>query len=767
MATIQRLTLYGFFDSLESDLVGLIRQYSGENIGNNLLSSEQRIKAQKVLVSRGRDEVYNMNDDLDLLFGLDIGQKYSVLLKSKAHMDAATIAYFKDLNTSFNKAISIRNDVMHGRPLTAENHSFTYSLVNELLASANRWKSLAKFHRNVTSNPSSVIDRNYEIFDAKSVEETLHNLPIADYEDTGFVRRLGLEKELKRKILGRHPVVTVLGDGGNGKSALALQTAYNLASSRDHEFDAIAWVTAKSSVLTVGEIGRIKGALTSSLEIFDTVADDFAEKGNDPLERIVRLLTDNTVLLFIDNLETVLDDRLKEFAENLPGNSKLVFTSRVPLGSDLSVKVTPFSDNEAVTLFRRLVQAYSIDQFKSASDQEIQKITRKLGSKPLVIKWFIHGIESGLTTQSILSKRDIAVQFCLENVFDKLTFDGVQVARVYAVIPGRLSPNVVQTLSGLSALEVEAAIAELSRYAIISNIGTKAYENTYEMSEFARRFLNLTKDIEADKKLRVEYQKLAGAMQHARAQSRYNKYKLGSYTVRSNQEAISKGELQKAFRLIVRGDEKSALKIIEDQKILNGQYFEVYRTAAAIYAELDQITKAKENYEEAIELAPDQPQLRFWFAGFLMRFMSDNEEAAAQYKASLELENTHFAVFNDAIRNQFYIPDFEQAAILLAQAAQIELTERLSRSLLLDLKCQLVLRKADHEINSGGSFSNYLRDIFYLLDIIDRDQKGYVDKRLLLAIRKVEFHFNRESHQASVEDTDKVKLFVEWLDDFG
>ena len=248
--------------------------------------------------------------------------------------------------------------------------------------------------------------------------------------------------------------------------------------------------------------------------------------------------------------------------------SKLVFTSRVPLGSDLSVTVTPFNDDEAMTLFRRLVEAYSIETFKNASDKKIQGITRKLGNKPLLIKWFIRGIESGLTTQSILSKKDVAIQFCLENVFDKLTEDSIQVARVYAVIPGRLSPNVVQTLSGLSALKVEAALAELSRFAIISNSGSKAHENTYEMSDFARRFLNFAKNPDADRTIRKEHQRLVGAMQNARAQSRYNRYLMGTYTVRSNQEAISKGELQKAFRCLKAGDQSVALKIIDDQREL-------------------------------------------------------------------------------------------------------------------------------------------------------------------------------------------------------
>lgn len=279
--------------------------------------------------------------------------------------------------------------------------------------------------------------------------------------------------------------------------------------------------------------------------------------------------------------------------------------------------------------------------------------------------------------------------------------------------------------------------------------------------------MNFTKDAEADRAIRKEHQKILGAMQNARAQSRYHKYNMGSYTVRSNQEAISKGELQRAYRLLKAGNEKTALEIIDSQKVLNGQYFEVHRTSAVIHTEIDQITKAKEDYEEAIELAPDQPQLRFWFAGFLMRIMSDNDEAASQYKAALELDKTDFRVFNDAIRNQFYISDFEKATTLIEQAEKIELTERLDKSLLLDLKCQLILRRADHEMISGGNFSKYLKDIHSLLDLVDNDQKGYVDEKLLRAIRKVDFHFKREERQASPDDIRQVELFKDWLRDLG
>ena len=765
MATIQRLTLYGFFDSLENDLIALIRSYSKLDESSVLLSKELRDKSKKILTKRGRDGVYNLEDDQDLLFGLDIGEKYSLLMKSKSQMDAATASYFGKLNNSFQKAIPIRNDVMHGRPLTAEDHSFTYAFVNELLTSAGRWKNLAKFHRLVTSNPNSVIAKNYEIFDAELVEETLHNLPVADYEDTGFVRRHSLEKELKKKILGRHPVVTVLGDGGNGKSALALQTAYNLAHTNDHDFDAIAWVTAKSSVLTVQEVKRIEGAITNSLAIFDAVADDFHEIGSDPQNRIEKLLYYNKVLLFIDNLETVLDERLKEFAENIPGKSKLVFTSRVPLGSDLSVVVTPFSDAEAITLFRRLVEAYAIEEFKQAPDAKIQKITQKLGNKPLLIKWFIRGISTGLTTQSILARKDVAVKFCLENVFDKLSEDGMKVARVYSVIPGKLSPNVVQKLSGLSATKVEAAIAELNRFAIISNSGSKAYEITYEMNQFAKRYLKISKNDDDDKAIQKERQKLVGAIQAERTRTKYNKYIMSSYTVRSDQEALSVIELKKAYRLSENGRVDEALDIIKEQRSLSGQFFEVYRTSAAIRARIDDLSGAKSDYEEAIDLEPSLAQLRFWFAGFLMRNLNDNEGAAAQYDKALDLDASNFLVFNDAIRNQFYLGDFEKARRLLLEAENLDPTERRHRTLLLDLKCQLILRQADQKLKSNGNLAQYLTDIEKLQEIIVGEQREYADEKLFHSIADVRYHF-RTADADGIENS-KITAFEKWFEEIS
>jgi LuxR family transcriptional regulator, glucitol operon activator len=172
--------------------------------------------------------------------------------------------------------------------------------------------------RRYNDNPNDFYNSSISILEEESSAEALHNLPLPDYEDTGFFPRTDLERDLRSKILGRYPVITVLGDGGNGKTALTLQTLYGLLASNDHPFDAFVWVSAKANRLSVGEVERIEGAITTSLGLLTEVADQFEPGVEAPLALVRRLMEDNRVLLVIDNLETVLDQTLRDMAADVP-----------------------------------------------------------------------------------------------------------------------------------------------------------------------------------------------------------------------------------------------------------------------------------------------------------------------------------------------------------------------------------------------------------------------------------------------------------------
>jgi len=58
---------------------------------------------------------------------------------------------------------------------------------------------------------------------------TLNNLPLPEYDETGLVGRSKEVADVFQLIKrGRESVITITGEGGIGKTALALEVAYNL-----------------------------------------------------------------------------------------------------------------------------------------------------------------------------------------------------------------------------------------------------------------------------------------------------------------------------------------------------------------------------------------------------------------------------------------------------------------------------------------------------------------------------------------------------------
>jgi LuxR family glucitol operon transcriptional activator len=602
MASYQRIALYVMFDALERDLILFIRR-SMQATAETLLTVEEDRRARERITKRERYDLYNLDDPYDLLHGLDLGDKFNLILRHKNELPAADAIYLLSLKPQFDKAVPIRADVMHGRPLTLDDYVCGFAFGNDLSKRSDIWPGLAASLTALQKNPDAIISQAVIVLEEDHSTAVLYNLPKVDYDDTGFVPRPRLEAELKKKILGRHPVITVLGEGGNGKTALTLQTAYRLVYSQDHDFDAIIWVSAKSSELTVKEIKRISEAITTSIDLFESIA-EFEPGAEDPISRVKRFLTENKILLIIDNLETILDPRIRKFAEDVPGHSKLVFTSRVPLGGDLAVRVDEFTETEAERFLRRLIDAHSIESLKRLASDTLQRHLKRLNYKPLLIKWFALGVLSGLAPETITRNPELALRFCLENVVDTLNEQTKKVAMAFAIVSGSHSALIIQVLTDLPSTDVEAAIATLLRYALIEDASRNPYERTYSMRAFARSYLSRIEKAQPEfvTSLRARYARIGGTYQAQREVSSVNPYNPSHYTVRSRSEAIAAARLAQAFQKSERGDSDGALKIIDDLRVTAPEYFEVYRTAAVIHLNAGDIPAAQQAYETAIDI---------------------------------------------------------------------------------------------------------------------------------------------------------------------
>ena len=198
--------------------------------------------------------------------------------------------HLKAVTPRLEELAPIRNRVAHSRPLQYADHPKTFACIDLLLQDADRfWPSLHSVATRIKNDPSFVlgvtIPTSYE-----DASERSHNLPIPDFDDTGFVGRNEQAKQLVSLCLGPYPVITIVGDGGLGKTALAQRVAYDLLDHPDHPFEAIVWSSSKTTRVTDSDIEEIEGAIKTSLGMLTMVHEELAGVASEkPVEEILEL----------------------------------------------------------------------------------------------------------------------------------------------------------------------------------------------------------------------------------------------------------------------------------------------------------------------------------------------------------------------------------------------------------------------------------------------------------------------------------------------
>jgi LuxR family transcriptional regulator, glucitol operon activator len=757
----QRNALYTVFDSIERDLVNLMRRELSHL--DTWLNESERERARDRLSRRGNDSEYNLEADYDLVWGLDLGDKIQILLRHSAHMQKHLADYLTALSLEFERMVPVRNATMHGRPLTVGAFAEGFQFGDDLSKRPDIWPELHKNYREHRSDPGHFTRMNVELEYDTSVADTLNNLPRPEYDDTGFLPRPKLQADLKSKILGRYPVLTVLGEGGNGKTALTLHTAYHLLDSRDHNFDAIIWVSAKSSVLNANEIKRIETAITDSLGLLGQVAREFGEENGDRLAVVYNLLSSFKVLLIIDNLETVLDATMRRLAEDVPGESKVVFTSRVPLGVDLVVRVPEFSEQEALSYARRLITAYGVDRLRKVGDKDLSKYVNRLSRKPLLIKWFVIGVLSGVSPDKIVSDPEVALKFCLENVIEQLDVNARNVALAFAALGGTCSAAVIQSVMGLDAYQVEAALATLLKFSLIEDSDKNKYENAFSMRPFTVAYMARVAHANKEQTTAYleKYKSIEGAFQDERSRQRNNRYSLESYTVRSHAEAIIVKELRMCFREAQSGDPQKAAQKVSELVVASGSFFEVYRVGAHVALQGGDVHGAKEYYEKAIDIDDRQPQLHFWYGGYLMRYLQDFEGAAKHLGIAHKLDPSEFAIQRELARCQMFRGDWEDAERILFEATNQGQSER-DIVVLADLKAQFLIRHAE-SLRYSGKISQASERVIALRKFVLSLAPSSIDMRMRDHIAKVRPTLSVLLQRADGEQKEALGEVLEWL----
>ena len=160
---------------------------------------------------------------------------------------------------------------MHSRPLEFDDFARVSEFCKRLLSFPTYlFRKLRQAEEFIKADPRYVFSLNLDDIRSPAAKAS-HNLPIPDFDETGFLGRTDEASELLRICKASPwPVLTVLGEGGVGKTALALKVAYELLDDEEAGFDAVVWTSSKTTRLTGADIENIDGAIRSSVGFFKT-----------------------------------------------------------------------------------------------------------------------------------------------------------------------------------------------------------------------------------------------------------------------------------------------------------------------------------------------------------------------------------------------------------------------------------------------------------------------------------------------------------------
>ena len=269
------------------------------------------------------------------------------------------------------------------------------------------------------------------------IGRTFANLPPAPTE---YVSRDELEVELTR-VLGndRHPVITLVGRGGIGKTSLALRVLHQLAHSKDERFIGIVWLSARDIDLLPQGPKLVRPAVLTMKDIAREVAALFQPKGWDQkgfdaekyLSESLTQSAEGPLLLVFDNFETVqqqidvfnwLDTYIR-----LP-NKILITTRHRDFRGDYAVEVGGMTEAQCDQLVR--TTAISLGLRKAVTPEFCRDVYRESEGHPYVVKVLVGEAADGGRFQKverIVAGRDDLLDALFERTYARLSPAGKRV----------------------------------------------------------------------------------------------------------------------------------------------------------------------------------------------------------------------------------------------------------------------------------------------------------------------------------------------------
>jgi LuxR family glucitol operon transcriptional activator len=580
----------------------------------------------------------------DYINYIDFGDIKKILDSVVYKLDTSNYGWCKQVALEIERIIQIRNRVCHSRPLEIDDSTrvidFSKYLVDHKEISE-IFIELKTLISNLEKNPSYAIGFNIPEF-WRSESLILNNLPIPEFDDTGFLGRKDDRANIKKLLKGDHPVITIVGEGGVGKTALALITAYDLLDDVSKPFEAIIWISLKTTALTSSGIVHINNSINNVLGIFNEISNNLGSLEIKNEEGIFNFLNEikdycklYNILIIVDNLETISVGHIRDLMLAINGGSKLLLTSRIGVGEiEIRYPLKSLDNKSAAQLFRRYASLLRVDILLKLQENQISALCEKIFNSPLLVKWYVSSVSRGSDVNFIDKKInggfEGALRFCFSNLFEKFSENELSV--IWCLACARKPLTTVELhflLDGIDILDLDSALVVLHNSSILLRATNSQLNTHYYLSESSNAYASKHKPPSKEffKVIQDKLRKIKGLANANLVNSNINQF--NPYFVRvgnNSDDRIVGMYLKKSLDFLRDKNYSLALNEVEKALKLSPSSSEAARIQGLIYYHDGDEFNADLSFQTAIEHDSSSLIAKYSYAMFLKASVEDYEK---------------------------------------------------------------------------------------------------------------------------------------------